>query len=103
MDARVVEDALGAQVTAVPIEGGTRFYVTRGECSAKFDLVGDTINWVSLQSPGEGWLDDAVEFVTTVAPEYGVRQVKAEQQGPRSGDTLRRRGFEGEGVLTLRV
>ncbi len=101
MDARVVEDALGAQVTEVPIEGGVRFYVTRGECSAKFDLIGDTVNWVSLQSPGgQGWLDAAVEFVTN---EPSIKLVVAYAGSERAGNALKNRGFEGDQRLLLRV
>lgn len=102
MDAAAVADGLGAEVSVEEIAGGHRFRLTRGECAAKFDLQGDTINWVSLSSPGEqGWLDAAVAFVKAVGPEHGVKRVTADGGTDRATGALERRGFKRDGRLLV--
>lgn len=94
MDARVVEDALRAQVTVVPVKGGERYLVERGEQTAKFDVLGDEIVWHKIDSPGGGWLREAVDFVKTVAPQHGIATVLAPPGSEDSKATLLRYGFE---------
>jgi hypothetical protein len=105
MDASVVADALGAEVTSAPIRDGHRFYVKRGDCTAKFDLVGDTVTWVSLRSPGgEGWMDTCMDFAHEALSQHGVKFVVADPRSKRTAESLKRRGFEGgDGRLLLRI
>jgi hypothetical protein len=100
-----VGDALKAEVSSVAIEGGRRFYLERGDCSAKFDLYKDHINWVSISSPGgEGWLGDAVKFVKTVAPKHNVKYVLANPATDDARGALEHFGFKRDGnKLRLKV
>lgn len=81
-------------VITTPIKGGVRFEVRRGDCRAKFDLHLDHVNWVSISSPGEGWLDDAHKLAREVFPEYGVKYLIAQGGTPEADAALRRRGWE---------
>lgn len=103
LDAGVVAEALRADVTVTEIRDGYRYEATRGECRAKFDLQGDRINWVSIQSPGgEGWLDDAFTFAREVAPKHGVKFLVADPGTDRARAALESRGFKPSGA-TLRM
>lgn len=90
----VVKKAMDAdKVLATQITEGTRFEVTKGKCSAKFDLYDDYVNWVDIRSPGgEGWLKTAHDFVREVLPGQGVEYLVCQAGSDEAEKSLKRHG-----------
>lgn len=89
------------KVQVVDIPDGQRFYVTRGECTAKFDVFSDHVHWQSLQSPGsQRWVETAHDMAREVFPSFGIKYLTAMAGTPESEATLKRHGdWQGEGML----